>query len=353
MEKNELSEKTPLNELDFGSTDDEIEITPQRPKFVDEDEPSDDDEVPSKKNIARAIPNKINNQLQFRPITDYIFANANTYDFKTWHQCFPDNKVCLKSLVFNPAWYEFFSIVEKRPYYKGIERILSDHLAKKDHTIVPHAELVFNSFNVLSPKNIKVVLIGQDPYPGATKINNKWVPQAMGFSFSVPLNYTKPESLANIYKNMVDFGHILKVPDGGCLGGLVVQGFFMINAAFTTFFGTRNAHKSVWIEFTKDLLAYINKKCKNLVFVVWGKDAHMLCLNIDPNKHCIITSSHPSPLAFNKKFNGYTYGTYKNPRDRKNVTYLPFNSTDHFGRMNTYLKSVGKPEIFFDVIDLK
>jgi len=260
--------------------------------------------------------------------------------------------VKLRSLIFNPAWNDFFDTIERKPYYAGMERILSDYLTKTKEEIVPFAELVFNMFNILSPKQIKAVFIGQDPYPGINKINEKMIPEAMGVSFSVPLHYPKPPSLSNIYKNLLEFGHIKKIPESGCLSAWILQKCFMINASFTTFHCKKNAHRNTWKNFTDDLLAYINDNCINVVFVVWGKDAHILCQNIDPYKHQIITSSHPSPLGYDKTFKGFGYGKIKKQCDRKEVVYPPFKNTDHFGRINAYLASVGKSEIMWDMIDL-
>jgi uracil-DNA glycosylase len=358
MEQISNSEKKPINELDFGDEDEsssgsEIKINyVARTIFMDEDEESDDDETLPKKITAKQIViSTVEPIIGDRCMTEYIFPDANNYSFKSWQQCFPDNKIILQKLIFNPGWNNFFNIIGKKPYFKKMENILSDCLSKSNETMLPYAELVFNTFNVLAPKQISVVLIGQDPYPGAHKINNKIIPQAMGFSFSVPLNFPKPESLKNIYNNMLFYNHIRKIPDSGCLSSLVIQGCFMINAALTTCYNKKNVHKNIWKRFTDDLLAYINKNCENVVFLVWGKDAHMMCKFIDPNKHCIITSSHPSPLGFNKTFNGYAYGPIKNEKDRKEVTYPSFQTIDHFGRVNTYLKSVGKREIFWDLIN--
>jgi uracil-DNA glycosylase len=360
--------KIPINELDFGSesesSSEEIVIEPKKiindkPKktiFLDEDEESDDDinDIAKSKNKKIIVPAKFTKNtapIVFirKPLTDYIFADANNYSFKSWKQCFPDNKVTLRSLIFNPDWNDFFDIVEKKPYFKGMERIFCDYLEKGKETILPYAELTFNSFNILSPHQIKVLVIGQDPYVNVNKINDKTIPQAMGFSFSVPKNYPKPPSLQNIYKNLLDFGHIRKLPDSGCLSYWVTQGCFLINASFTTFYGKMNAHKNVWKDFTDDLMKYINAKLEKVVYLVWGAFAHRLCLNIDPYRHHIITSSHPSPMAYENTFTGFIYGKVKNPRDRKPVTYSSFKATDHFGRTNIYLKSVGKSEILWDL----
>jgi len=326
-------------------------------KFMDEDDESDDDEViiPKKHSIKKSssLPNKyVESIIGNRSLTNYIFADTNNYSFKSWKECFPDGKVKLRSLIFNPAWNDFFTIVENKKYFQGMERILSEYLLKKEDTILPHAELVFNAFNVLSPKQVKVIIIGQDPYPGANKINNKMIPQAMGFSFSVPLNYPKPPSLHNIYDNLLTFNHISEIPSGGCLSAWVLQGCFLMNASFTTLFTKKNVHKAIWKDFTDDLLTYFNDKFENLVFVVWGGEAHRLCQNIDPYRHHIITSSHPSPLGFDKTLTGLTYGKVKNFKDRQQVSYPSFKSTDHFGRINNYLKSVKKKEIIWDLVNV-
>lgn len=327
----------------------QLEVVKKKSIFLDEDEESDDDEVEIDIKPMQKI-NRVKPIIGDRPFLDYIFADANKYTFKSWSECFPDGKVSLRSLVFNNSWNEFFDMVETKPYFKNMEKILSDFMVKSKNSIVPDAELVFNSFNVLSPKQISVVIIGQDPYHGINKIGNKLIPQAMGFSFSVPLNYPKPPSLANIYENLLTFDHIKKIPEGGCLGMWVLQGCFMDNAALTTFHTKANAHQKIWEQFTNDWLEYINEKCENIVFVTWGVFSHKLCLNIDPNRHHIITTSHPSPYSVDSTLNGYSYGKVKNFSERKQVTYPSFRSTDIFGRVNSYLKSVGKKEILWDVI---
>ncbi len=108
----------------------------------------------------------------------------------------------------------------------------------------------------------------------------------------------------------------------------------------------------MWKEFTQDLIQYLDSNYKNIVFLAWGKDAHNICLNIDPKNHHIITSSHPSPYSYNNSYTGFSYGKQNNFKDRTRITYPSFKSVDHFGRINTYLKSVNKTQIFWDVIDI-
>lgn len=366
MSMNEVrspSKNLSKNELDFSSDENESSDSDNSVslnKFIGcnkkmDPEDDSDEEINEMNEIKKAANNTKNqptkNQAD-RQLTDYLFANVETYSFKTWCNFFPDKKVKLRSLVFNPAWNEFFDLIEKKSYFRRMEEILSEYLVKNKDAVIPYPELVFNPMNVLSPSKIKNVRIGQDPYPTVSKINGQWIPEAMGFSFSVPRGHPKPRSLENIYQNMLEYKHLSKIPETGCLATWVMQGCFMINASLTTFAGKRNAHANVWKHFTNDLLAYINNKCNNVVFNVWGKDAHLLCLNIDPVKHCVITSSHPSPLGFDKTFSGFVYGPVKNSKNRKVVTYPPFKTIDHCGLTNEYLKSVNKGEIMWDLLDI-
>jgi len=244
-EKHELKIK-PKNELDFGSDDESVE------------EKNHSKPAPKNKITKTTKTNILNSNNNVKPkftnpfILRYLFAVVQTYDFKSWTECFPNNQVMLRSLVFKPCWNDFFNIVMSKPYYNGMERILSKHLEKNEETIVPHAELVFNALNVMPINKIKVVFIGQDPYYGFTKINNKNIPQAMGLCFSVPLGFPKPPSLKNIYENLLEYHHIQSIPESGCLSSWVVQGCLMLNAALTTFFGKAGTHRQIWESFTKD-----------------------------------------------------------------------------------------------------
>jgi len=284
---------------------------------------------------------------RFIDSTDYIFANVYDYKFLSWSEYFPDKLVKLRKLITNKEWNKFFDIIESKPYFKNIEDALS-MLIQNKATILPNPELVFNTLNVLSPKQIRVLFLGQDPYANINSIHTKNglvnIPEAMGFCFSVPLNAPKPPSLRNIYNNLLKYKQIDKIPEGGCLGGWVAQGCFMINSSLTTLHGQFNIHKDLWKEFSNDLLKYIDENCNSLVVCSWGGDAHKICQVLNPLKHHIITSSHPSPLACTKSLNGNGYG--KNIK--QSVTYPAFCDLDHFGTINKYLDS----PIIWDVIDL-
>ncbi|AKI79013.1 putative uracil-DNA glycosylase [Acanthamoeba polyphaga mimivirus] len=320
-------------------------------KYMDEDESSDSEsESESKKKSKKSkkskeskksVTKKKNNLLVGnRIITEYVLIDANNYHFKTWIECFPDCKVNLKLLLFRPEWFDFFKHVESKTYFPQLESKLSSYLEKRQR-IVPYPELLFNTMNVLPPGKIKVVILGQDPYPGSCISG---VPYAMGCSFSVPLNCPVPKSLANIYTNLIKFNHMRKAPKHGCLASWILQGTFMINSAFTTVLNESGVHARTWESFTADLIDYLTDNYDDLIFVAWGAHAHKLCQRVDPKKHYIITSSHPSPYSVSNTMTSMSYGP--NP---KKVTYPSFNSVDHFGKINEHLKSRNKKPIFWDL----
>jgi uracil-DNA glycosylase len=316
----------------------ESESSEESIKFMDETESSEDEKV-----VIQA--EKI---LDTRFILDYVLINTKNYKFKTWSECFGQEITQIKSLLINTKWRDFFDSIETNLYYSNILKILSNSIHNQ---IVPHAELVFNSLNIVSPKNIRVVFIGQDPYYGVENINGQMIPQAMGICFSVPFGFPISASLKNIYKNLLEYRHIRKLPDNGFLIPWALQGCLMINASLTTLINKANAHRSVWNSFTIDLIKYISDMYNKIVFVAWGHDAHVLCHNVDPYKHHIITSSHPSPLSCDKTFKGTTYIKQKNTSIGNPMVYPSFRTIDHFGEINKYLKSKGKHEIIWDLLN--
>ena len=271
-------------------------------------------------------------------------VDANNYNFDDWSDRFPDGKVKLRQLLTNPAWKEFFDQESAKPYFKNIEKILSNIIVNEPKKkIVPYPEFVFEAQNILSPSEIEVVILGQDPYIGEEEIKGKLVPQAMGLSFSAPMNYPTPKSLVNIYQNLLHFDHVKTTPKSGYLMPWALQGVFMLNSALTTFMGQSNAHQQLWTEYTMNLIKYIGEKTNNVVFLAWGADAHKKCRLINPKNHLVITSSHPSPFAYMSTLRGVTF-------DNKEVTFSSFKSTDHFGKANKYLKEHGRAPIDWNAI---
>lgn len=323
--------------------------------FKDENDSSDND---SDSDFNENEKNDVTNNVKFtgkkitskHPFFSYIFVDPVSTKFINWKNALINDNIKFRSLLKNDNWNEFFSIIEKKPYYSGMEKILTQYV-KSEKIILPHAELLFNAFNITSPKNIRVIFIGQDPYANTVRIGKEEIPQALGTSFSLPINFNKTESLKNIFKNMIKFGHIKKTPNSSSLGFWIIQGCFMLNSALTTFQSKSGSHMKLWKNFTDDLISYLNKNFENLVFLAWGKEAHKLCLNIDTTKHKIITSSHPSPYSCNNTFTGFSYKIKKNSKDRETVVYPSFNSVDHFSEVNIYLKSIGKKQIFWELVD--
>lgn len=291
---------------------------------------------------------KVTDTQNDRKFIDYILITTRNYTFKSWPDYFPDNNVTLSHLLHNPQWEPFFSSIKNRAFYKNIETMLSINV-KKNNMMVPPPELLFNVFNLVSPNKISVVIVGQDPYIDFDNIDGNNVYQATGVSFSVPDGIKIPQSLRRIYENMIKYGHMSEMPDSALLYPWVLQGCFMFNAALTTICGKSNSHSKIWNAFTNELISYLDSAFENLVFVVWGKFAHGICQNVDPTKHLIITSAHPSPLSKNNGFNGLEYGNIPSCK-KSSVSYPSFNSIDHFGTINAYLESKNKQPIFWDSI---
>lgn len=161
--------------------------------------------------------------------------------------------------------------------------------------IYPPVNYIFNSFNHFNKEDLKVVIIGQDPY--INEVNG--VPQAMGMSFSVPNGVPKPPSLKNIHKEMeTDLG--ITVPKHGNLTYLAKQGILWINAALTVRAKKSNSHATIWKDFTDNIIKYISHKSHPVVFILWGGFAQGKERYIDTSKHRVIKGAHPSPLSCKK-----------------------------------------------------
>lgn len=162
--------------------------------------------------------------------------------------------------------------------------------------IYPKKENIFNAFKVTPINNIKVVIVGQDPYHQPN--------QAHGLCFSVLKPVPPPPSLKNIYKNLSSNKEItFKVPNHGDLTKWAQQGVFLLNASLTVEDSKPNSHsKCGWQKFTDHVISVINEQCSNVVFLLWGKPAQDKAKTVNPNKHCILKTSHPSPLSASQGF---------------------------------------------------
>lgn len=180
----------------------------------------------------------------------------------------------------------------------------------------PDRSEIFKAFQKTPPNEVKVVLLGQDPYHGPG--------QAHGLSFSVPAPAAIPPSLRNIYKELSDdLGNNL-LPHSGDLSAWAAQGVLLLNAVLSVAPGEAGSHqKSGWQDFTDGVIKRLNQDLDHLVFILWGNYAQKKRPLIDPTKHLVITSVHPSPLAAHRGFFGSR----------------PFSKTNH------YLASKGKTPI--------
>ncbi len=184
-----------------------------------------------------------------------------------------------------------------------------------DLTIYPPKELIFRALELTPFENIKVVILGQDPYHGEGEAN--------GLAFSVNKGVKLPPSLRNIYEELKsDMG--IKIPNHGDLTSWAKQGVLLLNSVLTVEKDKPASHRNIgWEEYTDSIIKKISDKKENIVFILWGKYAQSKKAFIDERKHLVISSPHPSPFSANKGFFG----------------------SKPFSKTNTYLKSKGKKEI--------
>lgn len=155
--------------------------------------------------------------------------------------------------------------------------------------VFPEGKFIFNAFNLTPFDQIKVVIIGQDPYHG--------IGQAHGLSFSVPNNVKTPPSLINIYKEIVaDIGEVKY--SSGNLEEWAKQGVFLLNSILTVRAGQPTSHSKIgWDIFTDSVIKIISENRDNVVFMLWGNFAKSKRELIDSSRHLILEAAHPSPLA--------------------------------------------------------
>lgn len=215
----------------------------------------------------------------------------------------------LQTYLTSPTWTNLLQAEFQKPYIQTLEQKLCEDYATK--TIYPTPENIFSAFNLTSFENVKVVIIGQDPYHGPN--------QAHGLCFSVQPGIKIPPSLANIYKEIEsDLG--IKMPKHGYLISWAEQGVLMLNSILTVEDGKPMSHKNYgWEKFTDHVIDLINEKKENVVFMLWGSPAHSKAKNVDPKKHFVLKSVHPSPLS----------------------SYRGYFGCKHFSQCNEFLKSKG------------
>jgi len=205
----------------------------------------------------------------------------------------------------------------EQPYFQALVQFIKQEKSK-GKKIFPPGSLIFNAFNSLPLDEVKVVILGQDPYIRPN--------QAMGLSFSVPKGVRTPPSLKNIYKELnTDIG--FTIPSHGDLTDWVGQGVFLLNAALTVEEGKSGSHlKKGWGQFTDAVIRTISTQKEGIVFMLWGNFAKNKADLIDGSKHLILKAAHPSPMA-----GGAFFGN------------------KHFSQANQYLTAQGKEAIDWQI----
>jgi uracil-DNA glycosylase len=189
-----------------------------------------------------------------------------------------------------PSWKKELDEEFQKPYMVELKIFLKQE-KEAGHTIYPKNVDIFNAFNITPFDDVKVVIIGQDPYHGPN--------QAHGLSFSVQKGVPAPPSLRNIYKELSTDIPGFTIPQTGDLTKWAQQGVLLLNATLTVRSATAGSHqKKGWEKFTDAAIKKLSDEKKGLVFILWGAYAQSKSVLINPNNnHLIIKSTHPSPLA--------------------------------------------------------
>ena len=212
------------------------------------------------------------------------------------------------------SWKNVLNKEFQKPYFKELASFVKEEYTQ--NTCYPKGTDIFAAFDYCSFDDVKVVILGQDPYHGPN--------QANGLCFSVKDGITHPPSLINIFKEIqTDLG--VDYPESGNLEKWAKQGVLLLNATLTVRAHEAGSHqKKGWETFTDNVIQQISERKKNVVFLLWGGFAKKKTKLIDAKKHHVLTSGHPSPLSANR---GYWFGN------------------QHFSKTNTILEKLGKQQI--------
>ncbi|CAM1350246.1 MULTISPECIES: uracil-DNA glycosylase [Tenacibaculum] len=214
----------------------------------------------------------------------------------------------------NDSWKNILQPEFEKPYFENLTEFVKNEYS--NHMCYPKGSDIFAAFDFCALDDLKVVILGQDPYHG--------VGQANGLCFSVHDGITHPPSLINIFKEIEKDVNI-PYPKSGDLSRWAKQGVLLLNATLTVRAGEAGSHqKQGWEQFTDAVIQKISEEKKDVVFLLWGGFAKKKAKLIDKNKHHILTSGHPSPLSANR---GYWF-------DNK-----------HFSKTNDFLQSIGSATI--------
>ncbi len=217
--------------------------------------------------------------------------------------------------IIHSSWQPFFDSESTKPYFTELIKQVDEEY--ETNVCFPPKDLIFNAFDKCSLNDLKVVIIGQDPYHG--------VGEANGLCFSVNDGVAIPPSLKNILIEINNEYDRVFFPTSGNLEHWAKQGVLLLNASLTVRKDLANSHKHLkWNFFTDSVIQYISENTENVVFLLWGSFAQKKGSKINKEKHLVLESGHPSPLSANR---GFWFGN------------------NHFLKTNEYLKSLKKEEI--------
>lgn len=200
-----------------------------------------------------------------------------------------------RTINLHPEWLDHLQHEFNQDYMQALSAFLRDEKAA-GKTIFPAGDNIFAALNTTPLSQVKVVILGQDPYHGPG--------QAHGLSFSVPQGVAIPPSLRNIYKELNgDLG--LDIPSHGYLNAWAEQGVLLLNSVLTVEQANAASHqRQGWERFTDQVIQVVNQQCENVVFLLWGAYAQKKGKVIDVSRHLVLNAPHPSPLSAHRGFLG-------------------------------------------------
>lgn len=202
---------------------------------------------------------------------------------------------CCMEKLYNQSWEPILKPLLQQDYMKKLSAFVQQE--RSQFEIFPPQNLVFNAFRLTPLSNVKVVILGQDPYHN--------IGQAHGLAFSVPHGIAFPPSLKNIFAELVTDIPGFQIPQSGDLTHWATQGVLLLNATLTVRAHQAASHqKQGWETFTDQVIEKISSELEHVVFMLWGSYAHKKSALIDNKKHLILKAVHPSPLSVYRGFFG-------------------------------------------------
>jgi uracil-DNA glycosylase len=221
---------------------------------------------------------------------------------------------CYMENMYDESWSAILKPLMQQDYMEKLSAFVQQE--RRHFEVYPPQNLVFNAFRLTTLQDVKVVILGQDPYHN--------VGQAHGLSFSVPQGIAFPPSLKNIFAELVTDLEGFQIPQSGDLTKWAKQGVLLLNATLTVRAHQAASHqKQGWETFTDQIIRRISSELENVVFVLWGSYAQKKSILIDEKKHLILKAVHPSPLS----------------------VYRGFYGSKPFSKANAYLETNGKMPI--------